>query len=546
MPSLRATPIVLELQTVKDHGLLVLAVVAVVIGLIYRVFLARPFHKDLDLVGEKPGQRHFSLWTRLSFYFNCSALYRNVWDKFSKRGLPVVVPTLGTRKEIFLPHSSMKWALSQPASILGMWEAFNEMFQLGHSLGDEKYMVDTWPHLLARHILTQELEDYILPVHEELQLAIDTHLGVDTENWKTLDLLDTMRMIVNQTGSRFAVGLPLCRDEDYLRTIMNTIDGVVANAGVTGFTPEFLRPLVGPLVCWSTRSKLSSLEARYDAVFKERIAYMKSTSDESNDPLDLLQKMLRYAQKNRPEELETSQMTRRLLMANLGFIYQASFAMSNMLMNILGSEAAHDTIAVLRREAESFLAESGGDAAKLWTKQNITRMVHADSVARETLRLNTVPTRALVRKVMVDGVRTDTGVELPRGALVSFVSQPMHTDEEHFTDADAFDPFRFVRLRQEQLATKGEGGAPEAGGNWSPHAFLSTANLLIFGRGRNSCPGRFLVDFQLKMFMSHLLTNYDIKFPDNYQGQRPAARWLLEFVFPANGAKIMVKRRTKH
>jgi hypothetical protein len=97
-----------------------------------------------------------------------------------------------------------------------MWEAFNEMFQLGHSLGDEKYMIDTWPHLLARHVLTQELDEYILAVHEELKHAVDTRFGTDTENWTTLDLLDTIRMVVNQVGSRFAVGLPLCKPIDHI------------------------------------------------------------------------------------------------------------------------------------------------------------------------------------------------------------------------------------------------------------------------------------------------------------------------------------------
>lgn len=130
----------------------------------------------------------------------------------------------------------MKWALSQPSTILGMWEAFNEMFQLGHSLGDEKYMVDTWPHLLARHVLTQELDDYILPIHEELQLAIDTHLGLDTENWRTLDLLDTMRMIVNQTGSRFAVGLPLCTVSVYPRSENHCADQETIKKAVTRST----------------------------------------------------------------------------------------------------------------------------------------------------------------------------------------------------------------------------------------------------------------------------------------------------------------------
>lgn len=336
---------------------------------------------------------------------------------------------------------------------------------------------------------------------------------------------------------------------------MDTIDGVVANAGFTGLMPEALRPMMGSLVCWSTRAKLSRLEARYEATFRERIALMERyPDDERHDPRDLLQRMLRHARKHRPEELATDQMTRRLLMANLGFIYQASFAMSNLVINVLDSDATHDTVATLRHEAAAFRRESEGEPARLWTRQNVARMVHADSAARETLRLNTVPTRAVVRKVMVDGVRTDGGVDLPRGSMVSFVSQPMHTDGDLFADPDAFDPFRFVRLRQEEAAAaaaaagekekKEKKSATDVGGNWSRHAFLSTADLLIFGRGRNACPGRFLVDFQLKMFISHLLTNYDLRLPDEFhKSRRPVNKWLLEFIFPPKGIKLMVRRR---
>lgn len=100
--------------------------------------------------------------------------------------------------------------VSQPNNVLGMWDAFNEMFQLHHSLGHDKYMLDTWGVDVSRRALTHELEDFIQPVHEELQLAVDSILGMDTDNWKTLDLMGTMRMIINRAGSRFAVGLPLC------------------------------------------------------------------------------------------------------------------------------------------------------------------------------------------------------------------------------------------------------------------------------------------------------------------------------------------------
>lgn len=91
-----------------------------------------------------------------------------------------------------------------------MWEGFNEVFQLRHSLGHEKYMLDTWAVDVSRRVMTQDLEEFIDPMREELELAINSILGMDTEAWKPLDLKDTMRTIINRSASRFVVGLPLC------------------------------------------------------------------------------------------------------------------------------------------------------------------------------------------------------------------------------------------------------------------------------------------------------------------------------------------------
>jgi cytochrome P450 len=216
-----------------------------------------------------------------------------------------------------------------------------------------------------------------------------------------------------------------------------------------------------------------------------------------------------------------------------------------MVRNILESDPKHDTMTVLRDEAKHFMAAEP-DPSRLWRRQNVARMVFADSAARESLRLSTVPTRALVRQVMVDGLKTDTGLPLPRGALVSFVRQPMHTDPDLFPDPNNYDPFRFVRLREadDSGANGDDKKAPptDADGIRSPHSFLSTANLLIFGRVRNSCPGRYFVDFQLKMLISYLFTHYDIKFVEK---DRPVNKWLLEFIFPPKQVKIAVKRRVK-
>lgn len=309
--------------------------------------------------------------------------------------------------------------------------------------------------------------------------------------------------------------------------------------------PTALRPFFGRLACWNTHSMLGELESHIKPMLEESMIRMAANpDDESKDPVCLEQRMLRYAFKHRPSELRSDELTRRLVMTNLGFVYQGSFAAANMIRNILESDAKHDTVSVLREEAKHFMAAEP-EPSRLWRRQNIARMVFADSAARESLRLTTVPTRALVRQVMVDGLHTDTGLPLPKGALVSFVSQPMHTDPELFPDPNQYDPFRFIKLREADDAVtveKKDASSTDAEGARSPHSFLSTSNLLMFGRGRNSCPGRYLVDFQLKMLISYLFTNYDVKFSET---NRPTNRWLLEFIFPPKGVKIMVKRRAK-
>lgn len=191
--------------------------------------------------------------------------------------------------------------------------------------------------------------------------------------------------------------------------------------------------------------------------YRIRFAHIAAKlDDESQDPSELLQRMLRHAQHHEPSELIMDQMTRRPIMANMGFMYQASFAASNMIRNNLMSDPKHHSIRILRDETKRFKMAANNDPSRLWTRQNIAKMSFADSVARESLRLNTIPTRAMVRQVMVDSLHTDTAMPLPHGSLVSFVSQPMHTDLDHFSDQYEFEPFRFVHLRQQETEAAGQ------------------------------------------------------------------------------------------
>ncbi|KAL6416303.1 putative cytochrome P450 [Ilyonectria robusta] len=243
--------------------------------------------------------------------------------------------------------------------------------------------------------------------------------------------------------------------------------------------------------------------------------------------------MVRFAEKHRPEEFnDLDSMTRRLIATNFGSMHQTSIQVTNLLLNIIGSAAEFNTIAILRDETRRFL-QNGSDTQ--WTKAKVAQMVKSDSVLRETLRLQSFGGRAVLRKVMVEGYKTPSGYSLPKGTIISFLGQAAQTDADSIDDPLKFDPFRFSRLRDE-AASKNEPPPPVS--------FVATGpKYLSFGHGKHACPGRFLIDFELKMIIAYVLGHYDIEFPSNYNNQRPANYWVAEAVFPPKGARLMIKRR---
>lgn len=56
----------------------------------------------------------------------------------------------------------------------------------------------------------KDLDVLFEPARATIQLAVDSLLVLDTENWQTIHLLDTMCMITNQAGCRSVLGVSLC------------------------------------------------------------------------------------------------------------------------------------------------------------------------------------------------------------------------------------------------------------------------------------------------------------------------------------------------
>ncbi|KAL4877358.1 cytochrome P450 [Aspergillus karnatakaensis] len=505
---------------------------ATLLYLINALFLRAPKPTGVAYIREPPGKSSFSLKTRLAYLTDCQSLFHEAYHNYLKKGKAVFVPGFGSRDELLLPPSSMRWVMKQPETVMNPSEAFAEFDQADYSLGHSKYISDSWQGLLVKTELNLVLENIVSAMNDELGVAFDKHFGTDQDNWKSIDLLETARQVVAQAASRFTVGLPLCRNEQYIKDSFDAIDGCVINAGVTGGTPPVLRPIFGPLVGLKARLANRKVRKHFEPLYRERLETLKYAKDDPNhvEPRDHLQLMLRYAQKERPHELyDLENITARLTATNVGSMHQTSLQVTNLLLNVLASDAEYNTISLLREEVAQVLGNSTE-----WTKAKVSKMVKADSVARETLRLHSFGGRAVFRKVLVDGVETDAGIKLPKGTVFSFLSQPAQLDEETYEDPFKYDPFRFSRVR--------EAATDPAKSNTL--SFVSTsADFLAFSHGKHACPGRFLVDFELKMIMAYVLTHYDLKFPEEYNNKRPPNRWMAEALAPPAGVRILAKRR---
>lgn len=110
-----------------------------------------------------------------------------------------------------MPQSAMKWVLSQPDDILSVDAAFADIDQVRWSLGHDKIVTDAYQAMVVKTDINCILENICTAMNNELGVIFDEQFGIDTENWKKINLLPTVKIIVAQAASCFTVGLPLCK-----------------------------------------------------------------------------------------------------------------------------------------------------------------------------------------------------------------------------------------------------------------------------------------------------------------------------------------------
>ncbi|KAI1502354.1 cytochrome P450 [Biscogniauxia marginata] len=512
---------------------------------IYRALFPISYPRDLPRLGEKEGISWRAM--RQKFHTDCTAVFKDAYENYSKKGRSVLIPVFGPHDEVILPPSSLQWLCRQPDEVASSLHAQIDSIQLDHSLG-HKFAHDPWGGMLIKTDLNSALESVCAVMNDEVAAAFDDCFGTDVDAWKELDLFPACRILAGRATLGFTLGdspegRRLCRDQKFVESCYGALDGMLETAGAMAATRKFLRPIQGPWASRIMRKKLDDLKTRFEPLYRERmhIIEQQAAGKDIRVPEDLIQMMLQYALKERPEELVSlDDITKRLAVSNFGTMHQTVITLHNLLLNVVGSDSKFDTISVLRDELSRIITDGGSNGVTTrWTRSQVASMTRADSVARETLRVNSFIGRTVQRLVIAPGgLVTEDGIRLPQGTMVSILAHQSQTDEEKFENPEEYDPFRFSRARE--AAAYKSTGKP----GLSHLSFVSTSSdYLAFSHGKHACPGRFLVDFELKMTMAYALRNYDIEFPESYGGKRPPNFWFAGFGIPPMEAKVRVRRR---
>lgn len=363
---------------------------------------------------------------------------------------------------------------------------------------------------------------YCEDLHDECIMAMQDLIQTTDRDWKNVLLWDTLINLVGRMGCRVLVGLPLCRDSEFLQLCIGFSWNIMVSGTMIGLIPGPLRPIIGPWLSSYEKHKQLALK-HLRPVIEERLKMIEEYgNDWAGKPDDMLSWMIDEAQ---GEDAKVENIAMRVLFVSFAAMHNTALVTSSFLLDLA---ARPEYIEPLRQEAQD-ITESEG-----WSKSAVARMYRIDSFIKESGRFTSLSGITSVRKVTdPNGFRFSNGITLPHGASVSVISDAIHNDAAFYDDPDTFDGARFYNLRKSGL----DGEEYQL-----KHAFSSLApNWLFWGVGRHACPGRFFAAHEIKVILAQILLNYDIALVD---GKKPDNQWVTLYSLPDTKARLLFRKRS--
>ena len=445
------------------------------------------------------------------------------------------MPSMTGKPQIIVPNDRLQMYNDMPEDVLSAWKAHYDGLACKYTFTDPDLVkIRFHEHVLTTN-MPRKLKDILPTSVDELSVTMDEILGHDTQNWKEVKVLPMMTKIACRVSNRTLIGLPLCRDQKLLDTMVSFAEAAIRCIIWNSLIPTLFEPLMNLVAIpnWihylAARKALKPIIEQRLLDIEEKDSNPKSTLE---IPDDYITWHIRTARaENKPWALDISWTVRCLLALEFATIHTTLITGSNAILDVFSSSKEVQT--QLREEAERVYASND----QIWSKQSLNKLVRSDSALRESMRVGNFSSLTARKVVAKEGMYDSIeGFTAPFDSTVAILSWNRHHDPEVYSNPDEFDAFRFSRPREAFSDS-------EDREQWLKLQNLSMTSVgkdnLAFGMGRHSCPGRFFAQQELKLLLSYLVMNYEVEQLE----ERPENVGIGGSGMPPGSSMIRVRRR---
>ncbi|KAF8987760.1 cytochrome P450 [Cyathus striatus] len=324
---------------------------------------------------------------------------------------------------------------------------------------------------------TRDAAANILALRDEAEATMNDIIRADSDDWKAYDIMNICGQIVGRVTARMVVGETLCRNPKFL--MVPSVLWPIARYAMKGTKPSIaaMREFVEPII------KESPI-CPFLTAFLRRLP----------TPLDWLINLAKGDEK----EYTIDSLTRRVLFLTFSSLSTTATQFRIALYNLA---AYPEYIPLLRKRPRISSWKMESHRTSPTSRINVPRMMLQDYTLRD-------------------------GTFLPRGTAYAHWAEGINTDDNVFENALQFDGLRFYNMTQ-----NGE------------RVGLTSLDprFLLFGIGRQACPGRFFASMEMKLLLAYILLNFDIKAPP-VQSDASGQKLTIFNTVPAQG-QILLRRR---
>lgn len=141
-----------------------------------------------------------------------------------------------------LPVSQARWVCEQPDHVLSQLEVNRRFLEADHAFFHPNIVREPIHPEVIKRELTHKLNNFAGDIVDELQLCLKEDWGLETEEWREVNLYDTMLDIISRLSMRVLVGKELCQNKEFLQSARNFDRKVALSAAAINLLPGFLKP----------------------------------------------------------------------------------------------------------------------------------------------------------------------------------------------------------------------------------------------------------------------------------------------------------------